>query len=62
MPDFGSATGAGAPDFGADLGQGFPAVPAAGYADPHAVRRLGKARLARLIWRWSHGAWAPSPT
>jgi hypothetical protein len=29
---------------------------AAGYADPHAVRRLGKARLARLIWRWSHGA------
>ena len=31
---------------------------AAGYAGPHAVRRLGKARLARLIWRWSHGAWA----
>jgi transposase len=30
---------------------------AAGYADPHAVRRLGRARLARLIWRWSHGAW-----
>jgi transposase len=30
---------------------------AAGYADPHAVRRLGKARLTRLIWRWSHGAW-----
>jgi transposase len=31
---------------------------AAGYADPHAVRRLGKTRLTRLIWRWSHGAWA----
>jgi hypothetical protein len=30
---------------------------AAGYADPHAVRRLGRARLTRLIWRWSHGAW-----
>jgi transposase len=30
---------------------------AAGYGDPHAVRRLGKARLARLVWRWSHGAW-----
>jgi transposase len=30
---------------------------AAGYADPHAVRRLGQARLTRLIWRWSHGAW-----
>jgi transposase len=30
---------------------------AAGYADPHAVRRLGKARLTRSIWRWSHGAW-----
>ena len=31
---------------------------AAGYADPHAVRRLGRTRLTRLIWRWSHGAWA----
>jgi transposase len=30
---------------------------AAGYADPHAVRRLGKARLTRAVWRWSHGAW-----
>src|SRR6516164_5927800 len=29
---------------------------AAGYADPHAVRRLGRARLARFIWRYSHGA------
>jgi transposase len=32
-------------------------VLAAGYADPHALRRLGKARLARFIWRYSHGAW-----
>ena len=30
---------------------------AAGYADPHAVRRLGRNRLTRSIWRWSHGAW-----
>ena len=30
---------------------------AAGYADPHALRRLGKARLTRFIWRYSHGAW-----
>jgi transposase len=30
---------------------------AAGYADPHALRRLGRARLARFIWRYSHGAW-----
>ena len=30
---------------------------AAGYADPHALRRLGKTRLTRLIWRYSHGAW-----
>jgi transposase len=30
---------------------------AAGYADPHAARRLGKSRLTRLVWRWSHGAW-----
>jgi transposase len=30
---------------------------AAGYADPQSARRLGKARLTRLIWRWSHGAW-----
>lgn len=31
---------------------------AAGYADPHALRRLGKTRLTRFIWRYSHGAWA----
>jgi transposase len=30
---------------------------AAGYADPHAARRLGKARLTRFIWRYSRGAW-----
>jgi transposase len=28
---------------------------AAGYADPHTIRRLGKARLGRFIWRHSHG-------
>jgi len=31
-------------------------VLAAGYADPHAVRRLGHARLTRQVWRYSHGA------
>jgi transposase len=30
---------------------------AAGYADPYALRRLGKTRLTRFIWRYSHGAW-----
>jgi transposase len=30
---------------------------AAGYADPHTARRLGRARLARFIWRHSHGHW-----
>lgn len=30
---------------------------AAGYADPHVVRRLGRARLARFIYRHSRGAW-----
>jgi len=30
---------------------------AAGYADPHTARRLGQARLARFIWRYSHGHW-----
>jgi transposase len=30
---------------------------AAGYADPHAARRLGQARLTRFIWRYSHGHW-----
>lgn len=31
---------------------------AAGYADPYVLRRLGKTRLTRFIWRYSHGAWA----
>lgn len=30
---------------------------AAGYADPHVVRRLGRARLTRFIYRHSRGAW-----
>jgi len=30
---------------------------AAGYADPHTARRLGRARLTRFIWRYSHGHW-----
>ena len=43
--------------FGGDLANNTPLrFPAAGYADPHAVRRLGRARLARFIWRYSHGA------
>jgi transposase len=31
---------------------------AAGYADPHTLKRLGKPRLARFIYRHSRGAWA----
>jgi transposase len=31
---------------------------AAGYACPHTVRRLGRARLARFIYRHSRGSWA----
>jgi transposase len=30
---------------------------AAGYADPHTLRRIGRARLARFIYRHSRGAW-----
>lgn len=30
---------------------------AAGYADPHVVRRIGRARLARFCHRHSRGAW-----
>lgn len=45
--------------FGGDLALYTPLrFLAAGYADPHALRRLGKARLTRFIWRYSHGAWA----
>ena len=44
--------------FGGDLALYTPLrFLAAGYADPHALRRLGKARLTRFIWRYSHGAW-----
>jgi transposase len=44
--------------FGGDLALYTPLrFLAAGYADPHAVRRLGRARLTRFIWRYSHGAW-----
>jgi transposase len=31
---------------------------AAGYADPHVVKRLGRARLARFCYRHSRGAWS----
>jgi transposase len=45
--------------FGGDLALYTPLrFLAAGYADPHALRRLGKTRLTRFIWRYSHGAWA----
>jgi transposase len=30
---------------------------AAGYADPHVVRRIGRARLSRFFYRHSRGAW-----
>ncbi|SNR95070.1 Transposase IS116/IS110/IS902 family protein [Haloechinothrix alba] len=30
---------------------------AAGYADPHTLRRLGRCRLARFFYRHSRGAW-----
>jgi len=43
--------------FGGDLANMTPLrLLAAGYADPHAVRRLGLARLTRFTWRYSHGA------
>ena len=44
--------------FGGDLANNTPLrFLAAGYADPHVVRRLGLARLTRFIWRYSHGHW-----
>jgi len=44
--------------FGGDLALNTPLrFLAAGYADPHALRRLGRARLTKFIWRYSHGAW-----
>ena len=41
-----------------DLGNKTPLkFLAAGYADPHTLRRIGRARLARFIHRHSRGAW-----
>jgi transposase len=43
--------------FSADLANKTPLrFLAAGYADPHTVRRLGRARLARFLYRHSRGA------
>jgi transposase len=43
--------------FAADLGNNTPLrFLAAGYADPHTVRRLGRARLTRFLSRHSRGA------
>jgi transposase len=43
--------------FAADLGNNTPLqLFAAGYADPHTVRRLGRARLTRFLSRHSRGA------
>jgi transposase len=42
--------------FRADLVQNTPLqLLAAGYGDPHTLRRLGRARLSKFIWRYSHG-------
>lgn len=42
--------------FQADLVQNTPLqLLAAGYGDPHTLRRLGRARLSKFIWRHSHG-------
>jgi len=44
--------------FGGDLANNTPLrFLGAGYADPHTLRRLGRARLAKFFWRHSHGAW-----
>jgi hypothetical protein len=44
--------------FGADLSNKTPLrFLAAGYACPHTVRRLGKARVARFLYRHSRGRW-----
>lgn len=43
---------------GSSLGHNTPLrFLAAGYADPNALRRLGRARLARFLHRHSRGAW-----
>jgi transposase len=47
--------------FGGDLVNNTPLqFLAAGYADPHTLRRLGRARLIKFLWRYSHGAWGES--
>jgi transposase len=44
--------------FGADLASHTAMhILAAGYADPYALQRLGRARLVKFIWRHSRGAW-----
>ena len=48
------------PAFGADLANNTPLrFLAAGYADPHTLRRVGRARLIKFLWRHSRGAWGP---
>ena len=43
---------------GGDLANNTPLrFLAAGYADPHTLRRIGRARLTKFIWRHSRGAW-----
>lgn len=47
--------------FSADLGNKTSLrFLAAGYADPHTVKRLGLKRLARFLYRHSRGAWGES--
>jgi len=47
--------------FGGDLVNNTPLqFLAAGYGDPHTLRRLGRARLIKFLWRYSHGAWGES--
>ncbi|MBA2698519.1 MAG: IS110 family transposase [Nocardioidaceae bacterium] len=44
--------------FGADLGNKTPLrFLAAGYAEPHTVKRFGQARLTRFLYRHSRGTW-----
>ncbi len=44
--------------FGADLSNKTPLrFLAAGYACPHTIKRLGKARVARFLYRHSRGRW-----
>ncbi|MGH9208415.1 MAG: IS110 family transposase [Acidimicrobiales bacterium] len=44
--------------FGAHTSSNTPLrLLAAGYADPHTLRRLGRTRLVKFLWRHSHGHW-----